>query len=244
MKHLLEAINRGILRGLHENNIELLVDLDGDHLDQSDAIQTKSVNNKIDGYTQSIKQQLINAIQTGKINDRLKQLINDPANFDKLKGVIKANDKDHLKDLIWIGQKLLGTDGNFNWIDTSEITDMSELFKGSDFNGDISQWDVSNVTSMYQMFMRCHYFNKPLNDWDVSNVRDMSGMFDRATEFNQPLNNWKLQDAVVTVDMFHSAYNFKQDLSSWDLRHTIVSRRRGMFTLSKMTQKYLPKFNK
>jgi hypothetical protein len=33
MKHLLEAINRGILRGLHENNIELLTDLEDDNLD-------------------------------------------------------------------------------------------------------------------------------------------------------------------------------------------------------------------
>ena len=239
MKYLLEAINRGILKGLNENNINLLTDLDDENIGQLDSIQAKSINNNVDF---SIKHQLIRAIQTGELREELKQIINDPANFDKLKGVIKANDKDHLKDLIWIGQKLLGADGNFNWIDTSEIIDMSELFKGSDFNGDISRWDVSNVTIMYQMFMCCHYFNKPLNDWDVSNVRDMSGMFDRATEFNQPLNNWKLQDAVVTVDMFHSAYDFKQDLSSWDLRHTFVSRRRGMFTLSKMTQKYLPKF--
>jgi surface protein len=92
------------------------------------------------------------------------------------------------------------------------------------------------------MFMRCHYFNKPLNNWNVSKVTDMSGMFDMATEFNQPLNNWKLSSDVVTVDMFHSAYEFKQDLSSWDLSHIPVSRRRGMFTLSKMTKKCLPKF--
>jgi hypothetical protein len=32
MKQLLEAINRGILNGLNENNIELLADLDGDNL--------------------------------------------------------------------------------------------------------------------------------------------------------------------------------------------------------------------
>jgi hypothetical protein len=32
MKHLLEAINRGILRGLRENNIELLADLGDDNL--------------------------------------------------------------------------------------------------------------------------------------------------------------------------------------------------------------------
>jgi hypothetical protein len=33
MKQLLEAINRGILNSLNENNIELLADLDDDHLD-------------------------------------------------------------------------------------------------------------------------------------------------------------------------------------------------------------------
>jgi hypothetical protein len=33
MKRLLEAINRGILTGLNENNIELLSDLDDENLD-------------------------------------------------------------------------------------------------------------------------------------------------------------------------------------------------------------------
>jgi hypothetical protein len=33
MKKLLEAINRGLLRGLNENNIELLADLDDDNID-------------------------------------------------------------------------------------------------------------------------------------------------------------------------------------------------------------------
>ena len=55
MKMLLEAINRGILRGLNENNIELLTDLDDDNLDQTNSIQAKSMNNKID---YSIKQQI------------------------------------------------------------------------------------------------------------------------------------------------------------------------------------------
>jgi hypothetical protein len=33
MKKLLEAINRGILRNLNENNIELLADLEDENLD-------------------------------------------------------------------------------------------------------------------------------------------------------------------------------------------------------------------
>ena len=59
-----------------------------------------------------------------------------------------------------IGKRLLGNDGNFNWIDTSKITSMSRLFYGdADFNGDISLWDVSNVRSMGGVFAYAEKFN-------------------------------------------------------------------------------------
>jgi len=146
-----------------------------------------------------------------------------------------------LKQIIDELIKERGNNADLNDIDTSEIIDMSNLFENSDFNGDISGWDVHNVEDMSRMFYKSK-FNGDISNWNVSKVTDMSSMFDMATEFNQPLNNWKLSNDVVTVDMFHSAYEFKQDLSTWDLSHIPVSRRRGMFTLSKMTKKYLPKF--
>ena len=38
-------------------------------------------------------------------------------------------------------------------------------------NGDISNWDVSNVVDMSRMF-RDSEFNGDISNWDVSNVRD------------------------------------------------------------------------
>ena len=43
----------------------------------------------------------------------------------------------------------------------------------SDFNGDLSAWDVSSVTSMYAMFIDASDFNGDLSAWDVSSVTKM-----------------------------------------------------------------------
>ena len=60
--------------------------------------------------------------------------------------------RDELLELV---NKLIeerGNDTDLNDIDTSEITDMSYMFRYSEFNVDISNWDVSNVKDMSFMF--------------------------------------------------------------------------------------------
>ena len=44
------------------------------------------------------------------------------------------------------------------------------FYDASEFNSDISSWDVSNVTNMSVMFYDATAFNQDLSQWCVSNI--------------------------------------------------------------------------
>ena len=98
--------------------------------------------------------------------------------------------KEELKDIIVKRIKTEGNEVDLNDIDVSKITDMTSLFGGTNFNGNISVWDVSNVTNMRSMFLNCKAFNQDISGWDVSNVTDMRYMFFGCEEFNQDISTW------------------------------------------------------
>ena len=83
--------------------------------------------------------------------------------------------------------------------------------------GHISNWDVSKVTQMNQLFYNKIYFNQPIGNWDVSNVTTMSHMFTGATSFNQDLSTWDVSKVTNMGAMFSQAKTFNQDLSTWDV---------------------------
>ena len=61
------------------------------------------------------------------------------------KTTVQPKTEDELKDIIEDTIKEQGYNCDLNFIDTSLIKDMSSLFSESNFNEDISKWDVSNV---------------------------------------------------------------------------------------------------
>ena len=74
-------------------------------------------------------------------------------------------------------------------ITDSNIRDAVEAWIGGDTNtyGDIKDWDTSNVTDMSQLFKNKSTFNENISDWNVSNVTTMEEMFSGATAFQQQL---------------------------------------------------------
>ena len=103
-----------------------------------------------------------------------------------------------------------------NW-DTSKVTDMKGMFNNAIyFNQPISTWDTSKVVDMSWMFRGASSFNQPISAWDTSKVENMSEMFNNATYFNQPLNDWHVSEVTDMSDMFEGATAFNQDISSWN----------------------------
>ena len=102
--------------------------------------------------------------------------------------------------------------------DLSDITSMRDMFRdATSFNGDLSSWDVSSVTSMIGTFQGAASFNGDISAWDVSGANDMRYMFRDATSFNGDISDWDVSSAVAMTSMFNGASSFNGDISSWDV---------------------------
>ncbi|SUW00312.1 BspA family leucine-rich repeat surface protein [Brachyspira pilosicoli] len=151
-------------------------------------------------------------------------------------------------------EKLVYTDGiKLYDVDTSLITDMSELFYKSsrkDFEG-IEDWDVSNVEDMSYMFAYMSYdsfesrskakFNRNLNNWNVSKVKHMSFMFYYCQDFNQPLDKWDVSNVEDMFRMFDNCKKFNQPLNSWNVSN--VTNMSGMFQVAESFNQPLDKWD-
>ena len=128
---------------------------------------------------------------------------------------------DELIEMIKSEMEKNGNECSLNHIDVSEITDMSFVFSANKsnekFEGDISEWDVSNVTTMAFMFDDSN-FNGDISKWDVSNVTNMSNMFENSY-FNGDLSNWNVSNVTDMCGMFYnSSFTGENgDISNWNV---------------------------
>merc|ERR1712238_48822 len=111
--------------------------------------------------------------------------------------------------------------------DTSEATNMDNFLSGSNINADLSSWDVSSVTSMWEMFKTASVFNGDISRWDVSVVTNMYKMFNEANAFNSGISGWDVSSVTTMQAMFNQASIFNSDISSWDV--SSVTRMDSMF---------------
>jgi surface protein len=171
----------------------------------------------------SIKQHIYEAL---KINSKSKVVKNDYKYFPKTKNELIENIREHFKNNIYdlndidtseivnmsnlfdkfsYSQKDLDLTNYFEKINISKwnvsnVKEMFNLFRATNFNGDISGWDVSKVTNMRCMF-GFSKFNGDISQWDVSNVEDMDFMF-KNSEFNQDISDWDVSNVKYYGEIF------------------------------------------
>ena len=144
--------------------------------------------------------------------------------------------KEELKEIIRDSIMIEGPECDLNDIDTSLITDMSELFAHFDFNGDISRWNVSNVDNMAGMFYWAG-FNGDISKWNTSKVENMERMF-YGTCFNGDLSNWDVSNVTDMRTMFYDSY-YNRDISNWKINKSCATVH--MFEKCPIKEEFKPK---
>ena len=206
-KQILEAVNRGIQLALD--------DFDDDEPVQNN-IKSKQVQNR--DYTKEYLdwQKLLSKLENKTLS---KQDIEELVKLSKLTNLkYTVNSTGALEDIVdYIDS--IDHNANLNWIDTSKLRDMSALFVNKyEFNGDISQWDVSKVENMSCMFKRSG-FNGDISQWDISKVKNMKQMFYDSC-FNKDISKWNTSSLNYMNGMF--AYSpFKGNISNWNINNVI-----------------------
>tara|TARA_B100001093_G_scaffold317410_1_gene302800 strand:+ start:736 stop:13770 length:13035 start_codon:yes stop_codon:yes gene_type:complete len=101
-------------------------------------------------------------------------------------------------------------DGSYGPLDHPKIPNAlystyseGQSFPNKLFNSDISNWDVSNVTNMKQMFYNCEAFNQPIGNWNTSNVENFAGILGGGSHGGQDIYGATASPA------------FDQDISGW-----------------------------
>ena len=113
--------------------------------------------------------------------------------------------------------------------DVSGITNMASLFRNgrqlndgsgtlnsTQFNADISRWDLSSALTVWGTFRQAKSFNQDISGWNTGNVNNFASAFEGAEAFNQNISLWNTGQVTRIEAMFRGAVSFNQDISGWD----------------------------
>ena len=112
----------------------------------------------------------------------------------------------------------------------SSVSNLANMFQNSNFNqGNINNWDISNVNFLGAMFENATLFNQDLNSWDTSGVTGTRNMFFNAAAFNGNISSWNVSNVTNMEGMFRFAIAFNQYIGGWDVSNINNSTMNQMF---------------
>lgn len=111
-------------------------------------------------------------------------------------------------------------------LDTSHVTNMSEMFSLTDLTSlDLQSWDTTNVTNMAGMFSDSNLTsaNLNINNWDTSNVVNMAEMFaDNQKLTTVDISKWNTANVVNMAGMFENCYSLSDlKINNWNTGNVV-----------------------
>ena len=109
---------------------------------------------------------------------------------------------------------------NVENMDVSDAEDFSFMFYGCPYlkEIDVSNWDVSKVTSFDHFAAHSGLKRKGIEKWNVSSAINMNAMFHNCGEEELDLSNWDVSKVQFFCQMFENSPNLKRvkGLEKWD----------------------------
>ncbi|MFC6276810.1 BspA family leucine-rich repeat surface protein [Psittacicella hinzii] len=103
---------------------------------------------------------------------------------------------------------------DLNFIDVSELNNLSYVFTRTPFNGDISQWQTGKVKQAQMLFFGSS-FNGDISQWDVRQLTNLKAAFAKS-RFTRDLSSWQTS-SLENLDYAFAFTNFNGDVSAWDV---------------------------
>ena len=98
-------------------------------------------------------------------------------------------------------------------LDISKIDDLSFVFSESNYNGDLSKWNVFSCKNMERMFDCSIFNNDSIKYWDISNVKKTYYMFYNS-KFEKDISLWNFSEDSNCDNIFVYNENFKNKYNS------------------------------
>jgi surface protein len=110
-----------------------------------------------------------------------------------------------------------GKYGAIGFWNVSKVTSFYNLFRDKPlFNQRIGDWDISKVTTLRFTFYYASAFNQPIGDWNTSSVSTLASTFSSARAFNQPIGDWDTSSVSTLASTFDRASAFNQPIGDWN----------------------------
>jgi hypothetical protein len=131
-----------------------------------------------------------------------------------LDALIITGGNSHFRDCT----SLTGTSGFKDWIISA--TSLEAMFRSAtNFNADLTNWDVSGCTTFFGTFLGASAFNGDITTWDVSGVQSFNAFMQNASAFNQDISSWNMISCNTLVNAMRSTFAFNQNIGGWDIRN-------------------------